>query len=240
MGSQPAVVVLVHGAGAGSWMWDAVRAELDARGVPSVAVDLPTVGEGVDPALDAHADATYLRGVLDAVGTEMVLCGNSYGGVVITEAAASHAGVARLVYLAAFMPDGDDDLVSFMIDNSSPDFLGGVIVRADGLVEFDPSLVTRLAFQQAPGHVADAAAARLRPMAMGSPSPPAVTAVSWRSIASTYVVCGEDRSIKPESQRRWARQRASDSVEHPYDHCPELSHPVEVAELLAKLAVTPA
>jgi pimeloyl-ACP methyl ester carboxylesterase len=238
MPSQPDTVVLVHGAGAGSWMWDAVRAELEARGVPSVAVDLPTVGEGVDPALDAHADAAYLRGVLDSVGTGIVLCGNSYGGVVITEAAAGHAGVAHLVYVAAFMPDGDDDLVSFMVDNSSPEFLGGVVVRDDGLVEFDPSLVIRLAFQQAPGPVADAAAGRLRPMAMAGPSPSTVTGVSWRGIPSTYVVCGEDRSIKPESQRRWARQRASESVDLPYDHCPELSHPVEVAELLSKLATT--
>ena len=240
MPSQPATAVLVHGAGAGSWMWDAVRVELGARGVPSVAVDLPTVGEGVDPALDAHADAAYLRGVLDSVGTDVVLCGNSYGGVVITEAASAHAAVTRLVYLAAFMPDAEDDLVSFMVDNSSPEFLGGVVVRGDGLVEFDPALIIRLAAQQAPDDVAHTAAARLRPMAMASPSPPTVTGVSWRTIPSTYVVCGEDRSIKPESQRRWARQRASDSVELPFDHCPELSHPVEVAELLAKLATTPA
>lgn len=34
-----------------------------------------------------------------------------------------------------------------------------------------------------------------------------------------------DQSILPDAQRRWATERATDSVKLPFDHCPHLSHP---------------
>jgi pimeloyl-ACP methyl ester carboxylesterase len=231
-------VVLVHGAAAGAWIWEAVACELRARGITHTALDLPTVGEGADPTADVHTDAAFVRGVLDGLEAPVVLCGNSYGGAVITEASAGHPAVARLVYVAAFMPDHDEDLLSFMTDNSAPEYLGAVALRPDGLVEFDRTLVIERSFSQAPPEIAAAAAARARPMAMAMPSPPTVTGVGWRDVSSTYVVCSEDRSIRPASQRRWAQERATDRVELAFDHCPQLSHPVEIAAVLAQVAAS--
>jgi pimeloyl-ACP methyl ester carboxylesterase len=236
--SEAATVVLVHGAGAGAWMWEPLGAELDGRGITHVEVDLPTVGIGVDPGLDVHADATYVRAVLDRLDGPVVLCGNSYGGVVITEASAGQPRVKRLVYLAAFMPDAGDELATFLTTNCTPEFVAGAEFGDDGLIRFDPELSKKFAFQQAPPEVATWAADRLRPMAMGFAGAPTVTAVGWRTIPSTYVVCSEDHSILPEAQRRWAAERATDSVEVPFDHCPQLSHPGEIADLLAPLART--
>jgi pimeloyl-ACP methyl ester carboxylesterase len=79
-----ATVVLVHGACAGSWCWDATGKELSARGIEYVAVDLPTVAAGADPMFDCHTDAAHVRAILDGLDGPVVLCGNSYGGVVIT------------------------------------------------------------------------------------------------------------------------------------------------------------
>jgi pimeloyl-ACP methyl ester carboxylesterase len=238
--SRKATIVLVHGAGAGAWMWEPLGVELDTRGIEHVAVDLPTVGVDVDPALDSHADAAYVRGALDRIDGPVVLCGNSYGGLVITEASAGHSKVTRLVYLAAFMPDGDDELITFLTSNCSPESMTGATFGDDGLLRSDPELTKKLAFQQAPAEVASWAADRLLPMAMGGGGNPTVTGVGWRSIPSTYVVCSEDHSIRPEAQRRWAAERATDSIELPFDHCPHLSHPGEIADLLAQLATTAA
>ena len=83
-GPAPATVVLVHGAGAGGWTWERVAEELDALGVAHLEPDLPTVGEDVDPALAVHDDAAHVRSVLDGLNGPSVVCGNSYGGVVIT------------------------------------------------------------------------------------------------------------------------------------------------------------
>ncbi len=237
---RAATVVLVHGAGGGAWMWGPLDAELDARGIDYVAVDLPTAAAGVDPTLDAHADAAHVRTVLDGLAGPLLLCGNSYGGVVITEASAGHPRVNRLAYLAAFMPDTDDEFLSFMLANSTPEFATGATIGDDGLIRFDPDMVKKLALQQAPSEVASWAADQLRPMAMGGGGSPTLTGIGWKTIPSTYVVCSEDQSLLPDAQRRWAAERATDSIELPFDHCPHLSHPGEIADLIATLATTPA
>jgi hypothetical protein len=62
--------------------------------------------------------------------------------------------------------------------------------------------------------------------------------VGWETIPSTYVVCTEDRCVDPSAQRQWAAQ-ATNAVERPYDHSPGVSHPDEVADLLAEIASVP-
>jgi pimeloyl-ACP methyl ester carboxylesterase len=236
--SQRATVVLVHGAGGGAWCWEPLGKILDERGVAHVEVDLPTMAIDGNPTLGFHDDAAHVRAALERLDGPVVVCGNSYGGVVITEASAGHARVTRLVYLAAFMPDGEDEVVSFLMGNCTPEFMAAVMFGDDGRGRIDSEMAKKVAFQQAPAEVADWAASQLRPMSMGGGGSPTVDGVAWRSIPSTYVVCSEDRTIQPEAQRRWATERASESVEVPFDHCPQLSHPAEVADLLAKLATT--
>jgi pimeloyl-ACP methyl ester carboxylesterase len=228
-------MVLVHGACCGAWGWEPLGKELDARGIRHVAVDLPSVGVGVDPNTSFHADAKHLRAVLDGVHGPVVLCGNSYGGIVITEASAGAANVVRLVYVAAFMPDAEDDPATWMFAHCTPEVMSAGILREDGLIEPDLDLVRPLSFQQATPEVADWALGQMGPMAMGAGSPPSVTGVGWRDIPSTYIVCSEDGTIKPESQRQWARERATDSIEVPFDHVAPLSHPAEIADILAKI-----
>src|SRR5690348_7403276 len=118
--SGESTIVLVHGAMCGAWVWEPLGRELDARGIAHVEMDLPRVRTGVDPKADLHVDAAYVRGLLDEANGPVVLCGNSYGGVVITEASGGHPNVARLVYLAAFMPDADDELASFLTSSCTP------------------------------------------------------------------------------------------------------------------------
>jgi pimeloyl-ACP methyl ester carboxylesterase len=50
-------VVLVHGAWHGAWCWAALQAELENRGIASLAVDLPGHGASNEPFTDLHGDA---------------------------------------------------------------------------------------------------------------------------------------------------------------------------------------
>jgi pimeloyl-ACP methyl ester carboxylesterase len=229
-------VVLVHGAGAGAWMWRLVARELDARGVAHAEVDLPTCGTSVDPNLDFHTDAAHVRDTIDGIDGPVVLVANSYGGVVITEAGWAHPGVSHLVYVAAFMPDRDENVWDLMGRNATPEFVPAVRVGEDGLFTYDPAVVQALAMQQAPPEVGAWAAGAVGPIAMGMRGSPFVAGAAWREVPSTYVVCADDRSLQPASQRRWASERATDRVEVPYDHCPQLSHPAEIAAVLASVA----
>jgi pimeloyl-ACP methyl ester carboxylesterase len=234
---EKATVVLVHGAGGGPWIWESLGRELDARRIEHVEVDLPTMDQSGDRTADFHTDAAHVRAVLDGIEGPMVLCGNSYGGVVITEASAGHPGVQRLVYLAAVMPDVGEDVMNDLVSCGTPELMAGVVISPDGrAMGLDPEVAKKVVFQQASPEVADWAVTQMRLMSMGTGEAPALEAAGWHSIPSTYVVCNEDRSIRPEVQRRWADTRATDTIEVPFDHCPQLSHPKELADILALVA----
>lgn len=100
---HPVSVVLVHGGFLGPWSWADVVTGLDRFGIATVVPDLPSMGDpGEAPLGDFYADAGEVRRVLDSLSGPVLLCGHSYGGAVITEAAAGpHPSVAHLVYLAA-------------------------------------------------------------------------------------------------------------------------------------------
>ncbi len=232
-GNDEATLVLVHGANGGAWYWDLIGPELDARGIRWVAMDLPSVGEGVDPATDCHADAAHVRAVVDGVSGPAVLCGSSYGGVVITEASAGDDRVRHLVYLAAFMPDADDEIPTELYAHCSPALLESAALDEAGRLLVDPSRIGDLYLPQASPDVASWYGSRMRPMALGGPT--RLTGVGWHHISSTYIVCTEDPALLPASQRQCAHTRATNQIEVPFDHLPEISHPSETAELLANI-----
>ena len=102
----PVRLVLVHGGFLGPWLWRDVQDALADRGIDSVAPDLPSVATGSD----LYADAAVVEAAM-AESDASILCGHSYGGMVITEAAArSELPVLHLVYVAAAVPDAGQSL----------------------------------------------------------------------------------------------------------------------------------
>ncbi|MFC7582625.1 alpha/beta fold hydrolase [Nonomuraea antimicrobica] len=99
-GGSPPTLVLVHGAWHGGWSWDPVLPALAAHGVPAHVVDLPGVGRAPG-GHDLAGHAAYLREEVARLPGPVALCGHSYGGAVLTEAAPADAVV--LIYLAAFL-----------------------------------------------------------------------------------------------------------------------------------------
>ena len=100
-----ATVVLVHGAWHGAWCWDLVVEQLLQQDVPVVAIDLPGHGASTEPLTDLHGHGDAVRAALDAIDGPVVLVGHSYGGAVITNAAAGNTNVKALVYIDAFIPN---------------------------------------------------------------------------------------------------------------------------------------
>src|SRR2546426_10174686 len=93
-------IVLVHGAWADASGWYDVTLALQARGYNVVAVQ---------NSLFSYAkDIETTKRVLDAQQGPIVVVGHSYGGAVITAAAAGNPNVKSLVYVAAFAPDSNE------------------------------------------------------------------------------------------------------------------------------------
>jgi pimeloyl-ACP methyl ester carboxylesterase len=90
-------IVLVHGAWADASSFSAVTADLQRRGFTVLLAPNPLCGV----ANDTKEAADF---VAQATSGPVVLVGHSYGGVVITGAAASLPEVRALVYVDAFAP----------------------------------------------------------------------------------------------------------------------------------------
>jgi pimeloyl-ACP methyl ester carboxylesterase len=229
-------VVLVHGAWHGAWCWAAVAAGLDELDIPVVAVDLPGHGASTLPLGDLHGDADHVRSVLDGIDGEVVLVGHSYGGAVITDAG-THPTVRRLVYIAAFAPDEGEALIGIALDHSEQGELGTAIqVRDDDTNVIDPAVAREVFYGDCKPEDVDRAVALLGPQPGSSFSQP-VRAVAWRSVPTTYVVCGADQAVPPSLQRFMAERIPDVAIVELADssHSPFLSRPGDVVDILAGL-----
>ncbi|MFQ5426022.1 MAG: alpha/beta hydrolase [Gaiellales bacterium] len=233
----PSGVVLVHGSWHGAWVWDSVAERLREAGHQVIAPELPSVGSDATQLGDMYADAAAVRAAIDACGGPVVVCGHSYGGVPVTEAAAGRDDVTHLVYLAAFMPDTDESVYGLLelVDDVLLAPGAGVIVLDDGTHVVDPDLASSALYGDCSPEIAETALSRLEPQLIeaGAQSP---RAAAWREIESTYVIASEDRTVSPELQALLAT-RASSVVTVPTSHSAMLSRPDRVAELLGGLAV---
>jgi pimeloyl-ACP methyl ester carboxylesterase len=238
---SPPVVVLVHGSWAGAWCFEPVVTLLQARGIKTLAVDRPGHGQSHEPLGDLHDDARSLRALLDQLDAPILLLGHSYGGMVITEAAADHPSVRHLIYLCAFMPDENEtlfDLAQSVADD--PNMLApgrGLVINDDGTTAIDPTAAAHLFFDDCQPDEIEWAIAQLGPDSLAS-AMQAPTGVAWRQKPSTYIICTHDKALAPTLQRRLA-SRATETYEWPTSHSPFISKPHLVTELLETLA-TPA
>jgi pimeloyl-ACP methyl ester carboxylesterase len=108
MSEQTPTIVLVHGAFAESASWNPVIERLHHHHTVLVAShdrNPYDVVAAANPLRSLSGDAAYVRDVIHGIGGPVVLVGHSYGGMVITEAAAGNDSVVALVYVAGFAPD---------------------------------------------------------------------------------------------------------------------------------------
>jgi hypothetical protein len=200
-----AVFSLVHGAWHGGWAWDLVRTELEGRGHTVHAPDLPCE--------DVHAGVAEYARVVPAAD---VVVGHSLAGYTIPLVPAS-----LRVYLCALVPHAGR-LGAFV-----PGF--GDAQARDELGRFyyaDPAdAVRELQYPPEAAHYAGL----LRRQASVSGDDDVVIPDTPRA----YVVCSRDAVIRPDWQRRVARELVGvEPVELDAGHSPMLSHPRELADLL--------
>jgi pimeloyl-ACP methyl ester carboxylesterase len=221
-------LLLVPGAWHGPWVWDTLRPQL--TDVPTETVALRSVGDDAASRGDLFDDARAVREAADAIEGPVVVCAHSYGGAVASQGLAGLDGVARIVYLAAFMLDAGESLLGAAGGHRPPWW----DVREDegAIVPIDPRGVF---YHDVKPGAADAAIARLRPIAYPTVEQP-LTAAAWHDIPSSYIVCDDDRAFPPGGQDGLAAR--AQRVHHlPTSHSPMLSDPAALAALLrAELA----
>jgi pimeloyl-ACP methyl ester carboxylesterase len=101
--------VLVHGAWQGNWVWERVADRLRAAGHRVYTPSLTGLGERAHlagPEIDLDTHIADVIGVIEHHELDnILLCGHSYGGMVVTGAADRLASrIKSLVFLDAFIP----------------------------------------------------------------------------------------------------------------------------------------
>jgi pimeloyl-ACP methyl ester carboxylesterase len=229
--AQP-TVVLVHGAFADASSWNGVIERLQAQGLEVTAPAIPLRGISIDSA--------YTASVLEQIPGPVLLVGHSYGGAVITNAAAKAGNVIGLVFVAAFAPDegealgeveaGSKDSVlnSALVPHHFPSGNGG-----DKAVEFaiDPAKFRDAFAADLPDEQTALMAATQRPVAESAFSerngPPA-----WKDRPSWAVVATGDKAAGADVIRSMAKRAGATITELEGSHVIMVSQPEAVTNLI--------
>jgi len=205
MSDQTPTIVLVHGAFAESASWNAVIERLQARGLSVVAT--------ANPLRSVAGDAAYVRDVIAAVDGPVVLVGHSYGGIVITEAAAGNDAVVGLVYVAGFAAEQGES--AFQLSTMYPgSTLGDALAAypvATGGNEFAirQELFHRQFAADVPAAQAAVMAATQRPVTEAALSQGLPTdSPAWKDRPSWFVFGDRDLNI-PVALQRFMADRAA-------------------------------
>ena len=229
-------VVLVHGAFADASSWNGVIERLQAAGIQVTAPAIPLRG--------IARDSAYVASFLKQIPGRVLAVGHSYGGAVISNAAADADNVAGLVFVAAFAPDEGERLGE--VEATSRD---SVLMTAQVPLQYPTGdgaeTATEVAIDPAKFHDAFAAdlprdqtavmAATQRPVAQPAftePSgPPA-----WKSLPTWAVVATGDKAAGADVVRSMAERARATITEAEGSHVIMISQPETVANVILTAA----
>jgi pimeloyl-ACP methyl ester carboxylesterase len=228
-------IVLEHGAFADASSWDGVLTDLRRDGYPVVAA--------ANPLRSPSSDAASLRALIEHIKGPVILVGHSYGGSVISEAAAGEANVKALVYVAAFLPAPGES--ALQLTNQFPGSMLPATLDPVPFTNADGSTGTDLYIQQdefrhqfaadVPADQAALMAETQRPIAQAALTEKA-TVAAWETIPSWDVVTTEDLNIPPAAQEFMAERAHAHVTEVAASHSVAVSHPHIVAGVIEKAA----
>ena len=229
-------VVLVHGADAESSSWLGVIQRLQQRGYPVVAFANPLRG--------VASDSANLKALVDSIPGPVVLVGHSYGGMLISVAAAGDDQVKSLVYVDAQIPLPGENAAE--LTNKFPGSKFGEALVARPFVLADGSTGTDLYVDQSKyrslftgykvsAREALALAAVQRPIAQSALTEPA-SAAAWKTIPSWDVIGTEDTAIPPASQYFMAKRAHARITAIPAPHASMISFPGPIARVIEEAA----
>jgi pimeloyl-ACP methyl ester carboxylesterase len=221
--TQKAHVMLIHGAWADGSCWAKVILLLQAKGISVTAAQIPLTS--------LSDDIAVTKRLLSMQKEPTVLVGHSYGGAVITGAAASAPHVKALVYITAFGLDEGESLES--LSKQGPPSTGSPAITPDGLgylwinrEKYHASFVA-----DATADEAAVMAAVQRPLSIASFTEKE-GAPAWKHIPSWYLLCTEDRMIPPPAQEFLAKRMKATIRSVASSHAAFMAYPQEVANII--------
>ncbi len=220
-------VMLVHGAWADGSCWSKVIPMLQAKGLNVTAAQIPLTSLADDIAVT--------RRLLSMQEGPIVLVGHSYGGAVITGAAMETPHVKALVYITAFGLNKGESLDA--LGKAGPPSPGSTAIWPDdhGFLWIDRERFHQVFAADATETEAAVMAAVQKPLSVAS-NIAEEGVPAWKTIPSWYLTCTKDQMIPPPAQELMAKRMGATIRSVPSSHAPFMSHPQEVADIIALAA----
>jgi len=224
-GHQGTTVVLVHAAWADGSSWSKVIPQLQRLGVQVVSAQIPLTS--------LMDDVVAVQRMLSRVNGPVILAAHSYGGAVITGAAAGQPKVKALVFIAAMAPD-EGETVGELFHRLPPH------PKAPPLVPDENGLLWMSAQGFADAVAPDATSEEIalmattqKPIALKCLGEP-MTKPAWKEKPSWYLLAEKDRMISPVTQRFMAGRMSALIDSLAVDHTPLASAPQSVVRLIVE------
>jgi pimeloyl-ACP methyl ester carboxylesterase len=234
-GQAKPTVVLVHGAWADASSWSGEVATLQAAGYDVRAI--------ANPLQDLTTDSEYVADYLKTIPGPVVLAGHSYGGAVITNAAAGLTNVKALVYVDASAPapgetNGQLSGASSILTKDTPAQLftatsyPGAPAGASELYLQENIFINSFA-SDLPRAEAERLWASQRGASTAAFNTPSQFA-AWKTIPSWYFIGTGDQIITAASELAMAHRAHSHvTLFHGGSHLTLISHPNAVTTVIA-------
>jgi pimeloyl-ACP methyl ester carboxylesterase len=177
----------------------------------------------------------YSDAILETCGSaqNVILVGASMAGIFLPLVAANSDRVSKMVFEAGMIPSlGISPLEMVRSDSSmfNPAWIGKDPTR-------DPAVAREFLFHDCSPEVAEWALGTMRLLVPIRVLNEPIPLRAWPAKPSVYIVCGDDRTIRPDWSRRKAREILGvEALELAGGHCPHVSRPAELAELLNTVA----
>jgi pimeloyl-ACP methyl ester carboxylesterase len=220
-------IVLVHGAFADATSFQELIPLLQEKRYPVIAVQNTLTG------LDA--DIATTKRLIDAQKGPVIVLGHSYGGAVITGAAAGNPNVKALVYVAAFAPDANEPVAALQGNYPPSQLASALVPDAAGFLYGNTEKFREVFAQDLPARLTRIVAVTQKPVA-GSVFGASTPQAAWRSIPSWYMVATEDHAINPDLERFYAKRMHAHTTEVKSSHVMYISHPGDVAKVIEEAA----
>ncbi|HKU08041.1 MAG TPA: alpha/beta hydrolase [Bradyrhizobium sp.] len=122
MSSSPTTFLVCHGAWSAGWAWKKMHPLMSRAGHRLVTPTYTGLGERAHLAHPAIDLETHITDMLNVIRYEdlrdFVLIGHSYGGMVATGVAdRARDKIRQLIYIDAFVPEGDKSLLDFLAES---------------------------------------------------------------------------------------------------------------------------
>lgn len=221
------VIVLIHGAWADGSCWREVIPVLQRSGYKVIAAQLPLT--------NFVEDVSFAKRLIEDQKGWVVVVGHSYGGAILTEAAANNPHVKALVFIAAFSPDVGESLQSLQAGFARMPIGDAIVPAAAGYLYLDPAKFHSVMAHDLPESQAAVLAALQKPLFGASFATP-IQEVAWKTVPSWFLISNADRAIDPDQQRFGAKRMGAHIREVNAGHLPMLSRPEEVSEMIQAAA----